>query len=75
MKMPLLISVLFATIFTGCGIRETFDALENNRQAVDTSTYAIQQNIQAIEQANESIRENRRQLEEINKTLKKVGES
>lgn len=75
MKIELLISLVLGITLTSCGIRETFDALENNRQAVDTSTYMIQQNIQAIEQANESIRENRRQLEEINKTLKKAGES
>lgn len=60
---------------TGCGgIQQTFDALEDNRAAIDRSTCVIEQNIAAIEEANQKIEENRRQLEAINASLKKAGE-
>src|SRR5687768_12555129 len=65
----------FGIMVSGCSkINETFQTLEENRQAVDMSTYAIQENIQAIHEANISIDRNRRQVEETTKALKKAGE-
>ena len=57
--------------FASCGVRDTFDALEANRQAIDRSTSAISENIRAIEEANQKIEENRRHLDAINELLQK----
>jgi len=75
MKKNIVLIPCVGIILSSCGINDTFQALEANREAVDMSTYAIQENIQAVEAANRSIAENRRQLEEINKALKKAAES
>jgi uncharacterized protein YcfL len=70
MKKSIYFLPLLGLLLSGCGVSETFQALECNRQAIDMSTCAIEENIQAIEEANRVIAENRRQLEAINNTLK-----
>lgn len=76
MKKHLLLIPLMGISLSSCNtINESMRALEENRQAVELSTWAIQENIQAIDDANRSIEENRRQLDEINKTLQKAAKS
>jgi hypothetical protein len=58
---------------SGCGVNETFRALEDNRAAVEYSTYVISENAEAVEQANYAIENNRRHLEAINATLEKAA--
>lgn len=73
---PFLLLAIASCGLTSCGkIDETMQILEENRQAVQMSTYVIQENIRAIEEANQGIAENRRQLEEINNTLRKAHEA
>ncbi|MCB1113535.1 MAG: hypothetical protein KDK62_02140 [Chlamydiia bacterium] len=73
MKKTILILPIIGAVFSGCGVQETMQNLECNKQAVQRSTCAIEQNIQAIEEANRKIDENRRQLEEINRVLKSTA--
>lgn len=74
MQNKIILAPLLAALLSGCGVQETFDALESNRQAIEMSTQAIQENRRAIEAANQKIEENRRQLDEINQALKKASE-
>lgn len=73
MKKSLFLIPLFGAFVTSCGVNETFQSLESNRQAIDMSTCAIEENIRAIEEANRVIDENRRQLQQINNTLKEAN--
>lgn len=73
MKKYFLLLGCMGGMFSGCGIRETLDNLECNKQAVERSTCVIYQNIQAIEEANRKIDENRRELEEINRVLQETS--
>ena len=75
MKVSLFLLAIGGISLSGCGVSETFDALEYNRQAVERSTQAIQENARAIEAANTKIEENRAELEQVTKTLKKAAES
>jgi hypothetical protein len=74
MKNLLLLFPLLGMALSSCGIQDTMNSMEWNRQAIDRSTAAIQANRQAIEEANRSIAENQRQLDQINQTLKKASE-
>lgn len=74
MKKLLLVLPIMGSLFSSCGIKETLQNLECNKQAVQRSTYVISENIEAIEQANIRIEENRMQLERINKALQDSGE-
>lgn len=74
MKKILLVLPLIGTLFSSCGVRETLDSLECNKQAVQRSTQVINENVWAIERANQRIEENRQHLEAINKALKEAGE-
>ena len=76
MKKQLLLIPLISISLSSCNtINETMNAMQRNREAIDTSTCVIMENSQAIEEANKGIEENRRQLDAINKTLKKASES
>lgn len=76
MKKMLFLIPMMGLCLSSCNmISDTISSLENNRQAVDMSTWAIEENIQAIQQANQGIEENRRQLQAINQVLKKAAAS
>lgn len=71
--MKISIALVAVCLLSSCGMQETFRAMEENRQAIEMSTWVINENARAIQEANKGIAENRRQLEEITKTLEKAA--
>lgn len=71
-KALLLALPVLAGCLTSC---DTIKVLQENKRAVECSTYAICENIRAIEEANAAIEENRTQLQAINESLKSAGSS
>lgn len=68
-KMKYLMVIPFIGL-TGCSITQ---AMDENSQAIQSSTCAIYDNVQAVRDANQAIDENRRELDSINALLKKAG--
>lgn len=70
-----LLAIPFLGLTSCSSINQTFEALQNNRMAIEYSTNVINENAQAIQRATVSIENNRQELEKINQTLNEASKS